>query len=48
MTKTRQANDVTHHIGLVYAENYTELSIPMRLSVVSDKKQEKTTMWLIV
>lgn len=44
MTKTRQANDVTHHIGLVYAENNTELSIPMRLSVVSDKKQENATI----
>lgn len=44
MIKTRHNKDMINLIGLVYAENNTELSIPMRLSVVSDKKQENATI----
>ena len=32
MTKTREDNNVTDHIGAVYAENDTELSWPIRSS----------------
>ena len=37
--KTRQDNDVTHRIGLVYVEKDTEHSGPMWPSVVYDKNQ---------
>lgn len=38
--KTRQGNDMIDHIGLVYIENDTELSRPIRLGVVYEESRE--------
>ena len=38
MTKTRQENDVSDRITLVYAKIETELSEPIWLGVVYDEK----------
>ena len=35
--KTRQDNDVTNRIGLVYVENNTKLSQPIELGAVHDE-----------
>ena len=37
MTKTKQDNDVTDHIGLVYIENDIELSRTIGSSAISDE-----------
>ena len=37
MTKTRQDNNMSHHIGVVYAKNNTELLGPIGRGVVCDK-----------
>ena len=37
--KTRQDNDMTDLIGMVYAKNETELSWSIRLDVVCDENQ---------
>ena len=37
MKKTKQDNDLSDHIGAVYAEKYTELSGPTGLGVVYTK-----------
>lgn len=41
--KTRQDKDMIDYIGLVYAKNDTELSGPIRPSMVSDETT-RTTM----
>ena len=41
MMKTKEDNDVIDRIGAIYAENETELSWPIRLSVVYDKNQTR-------
>ena len=38
--KTRQDNDVTNHIGLVYTKNDTKLLGPIKLGAVSDKTRQ--------
>ena len=35
--KTRQDNEMTDHIGAVYAENDNELSLPIRLGADYDE-----------
>ena len=42
-TKTKQDNNMTNRIGLVYVEIETELSGPIWLGVVFDKN--KTWQW---
>ena len=39
--KTRQDNDMTKHIGVVYAENDIELSWAIRPSVLYDENQKR-------
>ena len=39
--KTRQDNDVTDHIGLVYAKIKTKLSRPISPGVVYDENQKE-------
>ena len=38
VTKTRQDNDVIHHIGAAYVENNTKLSWPIKLGANYDEK----------
>ena len=40
MIKTKQDNDVTNQIGLVYAEIETKLSRPIELGTVSCKNKK--------
>ena len=37
MSKTKQENGMTDHIGLVYVEIETQLSIPMWLGAIYDE-----------
>ena len=37
MAKTKEDNDVSDHIGVVYIKNDIELSWPIRLGVVLDE-----------
>ena len=47
MTKTRQENDMTDRIGLVYAKFEIELSGPIWTGVVSEEnKTEEQCDWL--
>ena len=39
VTKTRQDNDMTSYIGVVYAKNETELLRPIELGVVCYQNQ---------
>ena len=39
MTKTRQDNDVTNHISLVYIKTETKLSGPIWPSAICDENQ---------
>ena len=39
--KTRPNNKVTDHIGMVYIETKTELSVPTRLGAVCDENKIK-------
>lgn len=39
MSKTKQENDMADHIGLVYVEIETQLSIPMWLGAIYDENQ---------
>ena len=39
--KTKHGNDMTDHIGMVYAENDIELSWLIRLGAVYDENQTK-------
>ena len=38
MTKTTLGNDMTNSVGVVYTENETKLSWPIRLGVIYDEK----------
>ena len=39
MTKTRQDNDVTNHIGIVYAKTETKLLGPIESSAIGVEKK---------
>lgn len=39
--KTRQDNDMTEHIGVVYTKNDIELSWAIGLSVLCDENQKR-------
>lgn len=41
MIKTRKDNDMTDHIGLVYAKIENELSRPIELGAVSYENQKR-------
>lgn len=44
MTKTSKNNDVTDHIGVVYTENYIELSRSTKPSMVYTKTRQDNNL----